>query len=34
VAFLSESRFVALEITDLGEPVLGLYRLEDEGDEM
>ncbi len=30
VAFLSDSRFVALEITDLGEPVLGLYRLEAE----
>lgn len=27
VAFLSDSLFVALEITDLGEPVLGLYRL-------
>jgi sugar lactone lactonase YvrE len=34
VAFLSESRFVALEITSMGEPVLGLYRLEDGGDEM
>lgn len=29
VAFLSESRFVALEITPLGEPVLGLYRFEE-----
>ena len=27
VAFLSDTVFVALEITDLGEPVLGLYRL-------
>ena len=28
VAFLSGSRFVALEVTELGEPVLGLYRLD------
>lgn len=28
VAFPSDSVFVALEMTDLGEPVLGLYRLE------
>jgi hypothetical protein len=30
VAVLSDSLFVALEITDLGEPVLGLYRLTGE----
>lgn len=30
VAFLSDSLFVALEITDLGEPVLGVYRLAAE----
>lgn len=28
VAFLPDSRFVALEITEFGEPVLGLYRLD------
>jgi formylglycine-generating enzyme required for sulfatase activity/sugar lactone lactonase YvrE len=28
VAFISDSLFVALEITELGEPVLGLYHLE------
>lgn len=32
VAFVSDSIFVALEISEYGEPVLGLYRLETDGE--
>ena len=31
VAFLSESTFIVLEVTDLGRPLLGLFRLQENG---